>query len=86
MRFELEGIQYELKGLKYGPSQVIISHRMEKLLKKRSKGVVVKLYSMEVNQEDEILHRNQDAPWKNTIRSSKKFLRVYIQLEIMNIK
>ena len=33
MRFELEGIQYELKGLKYPPSQMINSHRMEKLLK-----------------------------------------------------
>jgi len=46
MRFELEGIQYELKGLKYGNSQVIISHRMENLIKKGSKGVVVKLYSI----------------------------------------
>jgi hypothetical protein len=53
MRFELEGIQYELKGLKYGPSQVINSHRMENIIKKGSKGVVVKLYSMEVKQEDE---------------------------------
>jgi hypothetical protein len=33
MRFELEGIQYELKGLKSGPSQVINSNRMENLLK-----------------------------------------------------
>jgi hypothetical protein len=48
MRFELEGIQYELKGLKYAPSQVINSHRMENLLKKGSSGVVVRLYSMEV--------------------------------------
>jgi hypothetical protein len=29
MRFELEGIQYALKGLNYGPSQVINSHRIE---------------------------------------------------------
>ena len=48
MRFKLERIQYELKGLKFGPSQVMSSHIMEKLLKKGSKGVVVKIYSMEV--------------------------------------
>jgi len=29
MSFELEVIQYELKELKYGPSQFIISHIME---------------------------------------------------------
>jgi hypothetical protein len=46
MRFELEGIQYDLKGLKYRPSQVIGSHIMENIIKKGSKGVVVKLYSM----------------------------------------
>jgi hypothetical protein len=34
MRFELEGIQYELKGLKSGPSQVIHTHRMEEILKR----------------------------------------------------
>jgi hypothetical protein len=40
MRFELEGIQYELKGLKYTSSQVIISHRMENILLVRiSKGL-----------------------------------------------
>jgi hypothetical protein len=50
MRFELEGIQYELKGLKSTPSQVIISHRMENILKRGSKGVVVRHYSMEVKQ------------------------------------
>lgn len=44
MRFELKGIQYELKGLKYAPSQVISSHRMEKLLKKGSDGVMVRIY------------------------------------------
>ena len=43
MRFELEGIQYELKGLKFGPSQLKKSHRMEKTLKKGSKGVFVKI-------------------------------------------
>jgi hypothetical protein len=32
MRFELEGIQYELQGLKYGPSQVITSHRVENII------------------------------------------------------
>jgi len=53
MIFELEGIQYELKGLKYGPSEVINSHGMETLVKNGSKGVVFKLYYMEVNQEDE---------------------------------
>ena len=50
MRFELERIQYELKGLKYIPYQIIISHRMEKLIKKGSKGVVAKLYSMELSR------------------------------------
>jgi hypothetical protein len=49
MRFELEGIQYQLKGLKYAPSQAIKSHRMEKILKNGSRGFVVRLYSMEVN-------------------------------------
>jgi len=52
MRFELEGIQYELKGLKFLPSQVINSHRIENIIKYCSKGVVVKLYSMEVKHED----------------------------------
>jgi hypothetical protein len=41
MRSELKGIQYEQKGLKFGPSQVINSHIMEKIIKKGSKGVVV---------------------------------------------
>jgi hypothetical protein len=53
MRFELEGIQYELKGLKFTPSHSITSHRMEKILKKGSRVVVVRLYSMEVKKEDE---------------------------------
>jgi len=34
MRFELQGIQYEQKGLKYPPSQIIILHRMENILKR----------------------------------------------------
>jgi hypothetical protein len=34
LRFELEGIKYEIKGLKYAPSQVTNSHRMENLLKR----------------------------------------------------
>ena len=49
----MEGIQYELKGLKFAPSLVISFHRLEKLLKKGSRGVVVRLYSMKVKQEDE---------------------------------
>jgi hypothetical protein len=53
MILELEGSQHELKGLKIGPSQVINSHRMEKILKEGSRVVVVGLYSMEVKQEDE---------------------------------
>jgi hypothetical protein len=53
MRFELEGIQYELKGLKYGPSQIINSRRIEKLQKKGSKRVVVKLYFMEIKKKYE---------------------------------
>jgi hypothetical protein len=48
MMFELEGIHYELKGLKFAPSWVINSQRRENLLKKGSSGVMVKLYSMEV--------------------------------------
>ena len=32
MRFELEGVQYEIKGLKSIRSQHINSHRMEKIL------------------------------------------------------
>jgi hypothetical protein len=53
MKFKLEGIQYELKGLKYALSQVTNSHRMETLIKKGSKGVVVRLYYVKVKQEDE---------------------------------
>jgi len=52
-RFELEGIQYELKGLKYTPSEVIGSHRIKNILKNRSRGLAVKLCFMEVKQEDE---------------------------------
>ena len=48
MIFELEGIQYELKEFKYPPSQIIISHRMENLLKKGCTGVIARLYSMAV--------------------------------------
>ena len=53
MRFDLEGIQYELKELKYTPSQIIISHRMENLLKNICTRVIARIYSTEVKHEDE---------------------------------
>jgi hypothetical protein len=53
MRFKVEGIEYELNGLKSPPSQMINSHRMENILKKGCSGVIARLYSMEVKQENE---------------------------------
>ena len=64
MKFELEGIQYELKGLKSGPFQVIISHRMEKLLKMGSSGVVVRLYSMKAKLKDENILEELKCTWE----------------------
>jgi len=53
MRFKMEVIEYELHLFKHTPSKMIISHRMEKTLKKGCSGVIVRLCSMEVKLEDE---------------------------------
>lgn len=75
MRNDLEGIQHEIKGLQSPPSQITDSHRMEKILKIDCSGVNMRLYSMEVKQEDgNILDDLQH-----------KFLLGYLHLEIMNI-
>jgi hypothetical protein len=60
---------------------------MEKLLKKGSNGLIFKLDSMEVKQKDEnIPEEFKKVPWKSIIESSKKFLKGYLHLEIMNTK
>ena len=63
MRFDLEGIQYEHKELKYTPSQIIISHRMENLLKNICTRVIAIIYTMEVKHDD----RNIPNDLKSTL-------------------
>ena len=53
MRFKLEGIQYQLNGFVPPPSQVINSHRMEKLIKKGSHGLIARCYALEGQEEQE---------------------------------
>jgi hypothetical protein len=53
---------------------------MEKILKKERRGVVVRLYSMEVKHE----YENIPGELKSTLEN--KFLKGYLHLGIMNIK
>ena len=53
MRFEVEGILYELKGLKSPSFYIIISYRMENIWKKGCSGLIARIYSVEVKHEDE---------------------------------
>ena len=53
MRFKLKGTQYQLNGFVPSPSQVISSHRMEKLIKKGSQGLIARCYALEGLEEQE---------------------------------
>lgn len=48
MQFSAEGHQHTLKGLQPGSLSIISSHRMEKLLKKNSHGVIAQLHSIQM--------------------------------------
>jgi len=55
MRFKLDGIQYQLDGFVPPPSQVISSHRMEKLIWKGAPGIIARCYSLEGSEEIKIV-------------------------------
>ena len=48
LKFFSEGREIELRGIKGKPSKVIISHGMTKLLKKGRQGIIVNLFSLDV--------------------------------------
>jgi hypothetical protein len=48
MQFQYEGQQYKFQGIKIGSPEIIISHRMEKLLKKGHSGIIGKIHSIHV--------------------------------------
>jgi hypothetical protein len=48
MIFSLEGKEFELRGITGKPSKVVSSNGMIKLLKKRHRGVIVQLCSLDV--------------------------------------
>jgi hypothetical protein len=48
MKFSLEGKEIELRGFTGKPSKVISSNGMTKLLKKGHRGVIVQLFSLDV--------------------------------------
>jgi len=51
MRFKLNGIQYQLNKFVPPPSQVISSHRIKKLIEKRSNGLITRCYALEGREE-----------------------------------
>lgn len=51
MSFKMDRIQYQLNGFLPPPSQVISSHRMEKIIKKGSNGLVSRFYTLEGREE-----------------------------------
>jgi hypothetical protein len=48
MKFSLEGKEFELKGITGKPSKVVSSNGMKKILKKENHGVIVQLFSLDV--------------------------------------
>ena len=58
MRFKLEGIQYELKGLTFGPLEVIIFHKMEKPLKQVTRELRLKFILWKLNRKMKIFKMN----------------------------
>jgi hypothetical protein len=48
MKFSLEGKEFELRGIARKPSKVVSSNGMKKLLKKGHQGVIVQLFSLDV--------------------------------------
>lgn len=52
MIFVKESHTHTLKGLQVGPLIVIISHRMEKLLKKGHSGVIFQLHTIQELDDD----------------------------------
>jgi hypothetical protein len=46
MQFDQEGHQYKFQGITNDSPEIIISHRMEKLLKKGHSGVIAQLHAI----------------------------------------
>jgi hypothetical protein len=47
MQFDQEGLQYKFQGINVGSLEIIISHRMEKMLKKVHSGVISQLHAIQ---------------------------------------
>lgn len=73
VRFELEWIKYEFKELKPPSSKVIISRRMEKLLRNGSIGFIVSFYSMEMKHK----YENNLEELKCTLKNNHKVFQEY---------
>jgi hypothetical protein len=50
MQFDQEGHQYKFQGITVGSLEIIISHRMEKLLKKGHSGVIAQLHAIQTTK------------------------------------
>jgi hypothetical protein len=50
MQFDQEGHQYKFQGITIGSPEVIISHRMEKILKKCHSGVISQLHAIQATK------------------------------------
>jgi hypothetical protein len=55
MQFNQEGHQYKLQGITIGSPEIIISHRMEKILKKCHFGVIAQLHSIQATKTPSVL-------------------------------
>jgi hypothetical protein len=50
MQFDQEGHQYKFQGIIVGSPEVIISHRMEKMLKKGHSGVIAQIHAIQATE------------------------------------
>jgi hypothetical protein len=65
MQFDQEGHQYKFQGITVGSPEVIISHRMEKLLKKGHSGVIAQLHAIQATETPLVLHDLQALLYKH---------------------
>jgi hypothetical protein len=56
MQFDQEGHQYKFQGITFGSSEVISSHRMEKMLKKGHSGVISQLHAIQATETPLVPH------------------------------
>jgi hypothetical protein len=56
MQFNQEGHQYKFQGITAGSSEIISSHRMEKLLKKGHSGVIAQLHAIQATKTPSVPH------------------------------